>query len=39
MTKLWEETLYLYVSHIDLLHVLIQDLLLFRVRPNPRFES
>jgi hypothetical protein len=26
------------VSHIDLLHVLIQDLFLFRVRPNPRFE-
>jgi hypothetical protein len=27
------------VSHIDLLPVLVPDLFLFRVRPNPRFES
>jgi hypothetical protein len=26
------------VSHIDLLPVLVQDLFLFRVRHNPRFE-
>jgi hypothetical protein len=26
------------VSHFDLLHVLVQDLFLFRVRANPRFE-
>jgi hypothetical protein len=29
----------IFVSHIDLLSILVQDLFLFRVRPNPRFES
>jgi hypothetical protein len=33
-----EEILYPCVSHIDLLPILIQDLFLFRVRPNPRFK-
>jgi hypothetical protein len=28
-----------FISHIDLLPILVQDLFLFRVRPNPRFES
>jgi hypothetical protein len=28
-----------FVSHIDLFHVLIQVLFLLRARPNPRFES
>jgi hypothetical protein len=37
-TKLQKEILCLCVSHIDLLSILIQDLFLFRVRPNPRFE-
>jgi hypothetical protein len=27
------------ISHIDLLPLLVQELFLFRVRPNPRFES
>jgi hypothetical protein len=26
------------ISHIDLLPLLVQELFLFRVRPNPRFE-
>jgi hypothetical protein len=39
IAKLWEEILCLCVSHIDLLHVLVQALFLFRVLPNPRFES
>jgi hypothetical protein len=38
VAKLREEILCLCVSHIDLLPVLVQDLFLFRVRPNPRFE-
>jgi hypothetical protein len=38
VAKLQEEILCPCVSHIDLLHVLIQDLFLFRVRPNPKFE-
>jgi hypothetical protein len=33
-----EEILCPYAFHIDLLSVLVQDLFLFRVRPNPRFE-
>jgi hypothetical protein len=31
VAELWEEILCLYVSHIDLLPVLDQDLFLFRV--------
>jgi hypothetical protein len=38
VTELQEEILYPCVSHIDLLPVLVQDFLSFRVRPNPRFE-
>jgi hypothetical protein len=38
VAELREEILYPCVSHIDLLLVLVQDLFLFRVRPNPRFE-
>jgi hypothetical protein len=33
-----KKILCLCVSHIDLLHVLVQDLFLFRVRSNTRFE-
>jgi hypothetical protein len=39
VAELREEILCLYVSHIDLLPILIQDLFLFIVRPNHRFES
>jgi hypothetical protein len=39
VAELQEEISCLCVSHIDLLQVLIQDLFLFRVKPNPRFES
>jgi hypothetical protein len=37
VAELQEEILCLFVSHIDLLHVLVQDLFLFRDRSNPRF--
>jgi hypothetical protein len=33
-----KKILYPCVSHIDLLSVLVQDLFLFKVRSNPRFE-
>jgi hypothetical protein len=36
--ELREEILCPCVSHIDLLPILVQDLFLFRVGPNPRFE-
>jgi hypothetical protein len=38
IAELREEILCPCVSHIDLLPVLVQDLFLFRVKPNPRFE-
>jgi hypothetical protein len=38
VAELQKEILCSCVSHIDLLPVIVQDLLLFRVRHNPRFE-
>jgi hypothetical protein len=38
VVELQKEILCPCVSHIDLLPVLVQDLFLFRVRLNPKFE-
>jgi hypothetical protein len=38
VAELPKEILCPCVSHVDLLHVLIQDLFLFRVRTNHKFE-